>query len=85
MVKKKSTMFWIVLVTVIIISFLGGCVEQVETCRPTEMDNGCTGGLICNTGYNVEPKGVCNTVEQCIASGSYAGAVEGSDICFPGV
>ena len=59
--------------------------NQGQTCTTNDgSSSNCKEGLLCNVGWGSD-SGVCNTVQQCISSGSTADAFEGSKVCFQGV
>ena len=88
MVKKKQgnkRLVVIIIIAVILIYFLPSDPRLGETCMINEeLQGNCKPGLLCNVGVGGF-EGTCNTVDQCIASGSTADAFDGSDVCFAGV
>ena len=83
----KKTTIGLMAVMVLGLLLLSGCTGkgQGQTCTSTDgVSSNCKDGLLCNVGSG-STRGVCNTVQQCINSGSTADAVEGSEVCFMGV
>ncbi|MEK7179963.1 MAG: hypothetical protein AAB706_00645 [Patescibacteria group bacterium] len=59
--------------------------EEGQSCSSDGfLDSNCKEGLLCNIGSS-GIQGVCNTIQQCIDSGSTADAIKGSEVCFRGV
>lgn len=76
-----------VLLIMLVAVLVSGCNDKAmgEPCkinRAAETSN-CADGLLCNIGDMKNDAGVCNTIEQCIASNSTADASKlDSEICF---
>ena len=82
---KKLTKWLAVLTLGLLI--LAGCVNknQLQACTSNDgLHSDCKNGLLCNVGSD-GMNGVCNTVQQCIDSGSTAEAFKGNEVCFMGV
>ena len=83
----KKTAIGLMAIMVLGVLLLSGCTSkwQGQTCTSTDgMHSNCKDGLLCNVGSG-STRGVCNTVQQCINSGSTAEAFEGNEVCFMGV
>lgn len=85
MVKTSTIVGIIFLILLIVGSALLVTFTKDNTCVVADDEtSSCAEGLLCNVGQGGNT-GICMTIEECIASGSGAQAVEGSELCFQGI